>query len=393
MGCIGNKCPGLEEYHTFESRYCLDQCDHQCVPASVLIHIQNKQRVDVHQGEYVSATALTSSTCPRQFYLERTTPYYVEPPKNWWSIRGTLLHQILQNPDFNAILDDMRSYYLRAISEIKDQTKAEELWSKLLDAAEDLHKLLPKRNHIEDWDAEITYEYNLGIINGKERKLFGTIDVLRKLARQIIDYKTIGDRGMGIIKKGAKEDHIMQFNIYRFLVMRGHPVGMNPADYAPVDIEKITAYYMSMMDIVNTGGLMVQTTDYRVSEPPNDYTSKQILGSVQELVTKRGKRKDSLDPNDKELRTKTKYRLTYQIPEVPLLDLGDVEVFIRTKAQVLFDAFDKMEVPDMVGPEVRAWKCDDYCPDQIRAKCDSINEANGVTRLVNITTEEIAVES
>jgi len=387
---IGNKCPGLNEYHTFESRYCLDVCDHQCVPASVLVHIQNKQRVDVHQGEYVSITALTDSACPRQFYLERTIPFYVEPPKNWWAIRGTLLHEILQHPNFAAILDDMRKYVFRALKrgEVLDPEVVKEKWNQLEQMAHELNLLLPENNLIPDWEPEIPYQYSLGMINGKERTLFGTIDVLRRKLKAILDYKTIGDKGLAFIKDGAKEDHIFQFNGYRFLVMKGHPVGVRPEDYTPVEIERITAYYMSMMEVVNTGGLMVQTTDYRVSDIPEDskHISKEIIGTVQELVTKRGRRKDSIDPNDKELRTKTKYKLTYAIPEVPLLPLDEVEAKIKERAQVLFQAFDTKQVPPMVGPEVREWKCDGYCADQIRAECDRINEQNGESRLVNITT-------
>jgi hypothetical protein len=395
---IGNRCPGINEVHTFESRFCIDSCDHQCMPASVLVHIQNKQRVDPHQGFYISATALVDSACPRQLYYERTIDYYVEPRKNWWSIRGTLLHQILQNPDLTALLDDIHTYVYRAIrkGEAVDVAKAEELVTKIMETGKELSLLLPSQNHIKDWDAEISYQWDFTDANGNPARLYGTIDVLRRELKQIIDYKTIGDKGLPIIKNGAKPDHEWQFNIYRFLVEKGHPVGVKPEDYQPVEIEKITAYYMTMMEIVQTGGLLDVTTGYQVKEPDDGYLTKQIIAERDDIVTKKGKRKDSINPADKELSHKVKYRLTYAIPEVKLRPLEEVEAFIRRKSQVLIDAFQQSVVPDMCAPDVREWKCDDYCHDAIRAACDAHNAKVGTPRVVAVikpAATEIQVEA
>jgi hypothetical protein len=220
--------------------------------------------------------------------------------------------------------------------------------------------------------------------------------VLRRELKQIIDYKTIGDKGLPIIKNGAKPDHEWQFNIYRFLVEKGHPVGVKPEDYQPVEIEKITAYYMTMMEIVQTGGLLDVTTGYQVKEPDDGYLTKQIIAERDDIVTKKGKRKDSINPADKELSHKVKYRLTYAIPEVKLRPLEEVEAFIRRKSQVLIDAFQQSVVPDMCAPDVREWKCDDYCHDAIRAACDAHNAKVGTPRVVAVikpAATEIQVEA
>jgi hypothetical protein len=178
-------------------------------------------------------------------------------------------------------------------------------------------------------------------------------------------------------------------------VEKGRPVGVKPEDYQPVEIEKITAYYMTMMEIVQTGGLLDVTTGYQVKEPDDGYLTKQIIAERDDIVTKKGKRKDSINPLDKELSHKVKYRLTYAIPDVKLMPLEQVEEFIRRKAQVLIDAFQQNKMPDMCSPETREWKCDTYCADAIRTACDDYNRKVGVVReapLIKEILREIAIE-
>jgi hypothetical protein len=371
MAQVGNKCPGLQEYHKFETGYCINDCDHQCVPPSVLVHIQLAHRRDKHKGRYLSVTALLG--CLRQLYLERTIEYYVEPPKSWWSLRGKIMHALLE--------------------------QSEEVV-------------------IPNWQSETEYGWNTGLYWTTSAKsittypvdetsepiiLHGTIDVLRPETGEMYDYKTIGDNGLAYIKNGAKPDHSKQFNMYRLLVERGKPIKKDAQgnkylddSYVPVTIKRIRAFYMTMMQIAGTGGLMTENTDWRVSNPSphqNMVGEPELLGSKSYLALKRGKRKETATENDYELKESKKWRITYAIPDVPLMDLDETEQFIREKVPLLVQAFELGIMPPMCEPEQRQWRCENYCPDQIRNACDKHNEKTGEKRIVEVEkNDEIPVE-
>jgi hypothetical protein len=376
----GNRCPGSDECHSFESGYCLNKCDHQCVPASVLVHIANKAATDKHIGTYVSATALLG--CLRELYLERTKDWFQEPPTSWFSVRGTLLHTVLTNPDFHGLIKDMSNYITRIVD--AGMTKGEirpseaghidKLWMTAETGLIELAKFLPKPYKVGDWESEIEFELPLGVIDGQERFLRGTIDVLRAMLGEIIDYKTVGDRSLPYIGKyGCKPEHIQQFNIYRLLVERGYPVDeKRRATWTPIKINKITAYYLTMMAVVGTGTNMVEVTPWTATEPKTYSTevARQVVNERDDVVLKRGKRKGSNNPEDYQISHKTKYHLTYRIPHVPLLDLDEVYKFVIEKATILFRAFDHGEIPPLPSIEMQLWKCDSYCP--VRIFCDEI---------------------
>lgn len=388
---IGFRCPGLQEYHTFESRFCVEQCEKPCVPPSVLVHIQSKQRFDKHIGHYISVTSLLG--CLRSLFGERTLDFYVEPPKNWWAIRGTLLHSILENPDFAAIVDDASRYIRRLAKDnaLDDNTLAE--WARLQTELHKFYSTLPPANHIPNWQSETEYEMPIGwLCNGcaaiifdkkpdkcpacgganiEEFFLRGTLDVLRPETGEIWDYKTCGDKGLGVIKDGAKEDHILQFNLYRLLAERGYPVGKKDT-YTPIKITKIRAFYMTMMQIVGTGSILEEKTMYQYKSPdrhPNMVGEPEIIGRKDVLVTKKGKRKDSLNPDDFEAKEKLKFRCLYAIPDVPLLDLDDMVKLVRERAPLLIQAFKCGVMPPRCDDEMRAWKCGAYCAEEIHNWC------------------------
>lgn len=354
MAQVGNKCPGINEYHTFESGHCLTTCDHQCVPASVLVHIQAAHRRDKHKGRYLSVTALLG--CLRALYLERTIDYFVEPPKQWWSLRGKILHALLEDPG---------------------------------------------EQHIPNWQPETEYEWFTGLYWNAEAKtitevpewpdsepiiLYGTVDVLRPETGEMYDYKTIGDNGLAYIKEGAKPDHIKQFNIYRLMVERGRP-RHSKEPYVPVKIKSIVAFYMTMMQVIRTGGILVENSIWRESEPPDHpYMAgrPEVIGEREHMALKRGKRKATATPEDYDLKIQKKFRISYAVPDVPLLDLDELTNFIRTNTKLLVRAFELGEMPPMCPPEMRAWKCDGYCPDQIRNACDAHNAVTGEKRIVEV---------
>ena len=353
-------------------------CDHQCVPASVLVHIANKAFVEKHIGTYISATALLG--CLRALYLERTEDWYQEPSTSWYSVRGTLLHAILENPDFGGLVHDMSGYVQRLIDKGLASAEVGQLWLTLESDLLAMASMLPKPYHVPDWESEREFEMSLGVIDGQERFLKGTIDVLRPLLGEIIDYKTVGDKSLPYIGKfGAKAEHEIQFNIYRLLVERGYPIDQKDT-YKPIKVNKIRAYYMSMMQVIGTGSNMTETTPWAVSDPKTygNEINREIANERQDLVMKRGKRKSSNNPEDYELSTKRKYHLTYAIPDVKLLDLDDVFKFVVERATILFRAFDKGIMPPLPSVEMMLWRCDSYCP--VKSFCDKVCAKQGEVR-------------
>lgn len=423
MPQIGNKCPGIAEYHTFSSGFCLRECQRQCIPPSVLVHIENKQRVDKHQGHYISVTALLG--CMRQLYLEREIEYYVEPPLNWYSVRGTLLHNILEQPTVAGDVDSLGHKIQRMLKrgELQNAEENKANWEAAKKLLEKIAADAPGET-IPDWQSETEYEYPLGYYSCQHNHVWqrdydpntidvkcptcgddhvqpwflkGTIDVLRPESGEVWDYKTIGDRGLGIVRRGAKKEHVMQFNAYRFLAERGYPVGMTPADYTPIKINKIRAYYMTMMQCVGTGTLLTEDSMYRVSDPEFEHgeVGRELLEVKSEMVLKKGKRKATAKPEDYVESVKKKWRMTYAVPDVELMPLGDVEAFIKGAAPTLIQAFVNGTMPDMCAPEMRAWKCQRFCPEAVRNACDAYNETVGVKRMkeaVPETDDDLVVE-
>jgi RNA polymerase subunit RPABC4/transcription elongation factor Spt4 len=381
-----------------------------------LINIQGKQRVDKHVGQYISVTSLLG--CTRQIYGERLLDFYVEPPKNWWSLRGTLLHKILENPDFGAIVDEASRYLRRLVKngELSDSGLIEE-GNRLTETLYEFYAKLPPINHIPNWQSETEYEMPVGWVcndcsavmfdrkpekcpscggtNIEEFFLRGTLDVLRPETGELYDYKTVGDRGLGIIKDGAKKEHILQFNLYRLLVERGYPVGQKET-YTPIKINKIKAFYMSMMQVVGTGGVLEEKTMYQYKSPdshPNMIGEPEIIGRKDVLVTKRGKRKDSLNPDYFETKEKVKFRCLYAVPDVPLLDLEEMVALVRERAPLLVQAFKGGVMPPRCDDEMRAWKCDGFCPDEIHNWCNEYSVKYGEPLEVKETDGMIPVEA
>ena len=395
----GNRCPGsipriegLGSEHTFESQDCLFKCKSQCVPASVLIHIANRSNTEKHVGDYVSATSLLG--CQRATWLERTKEYYQEPPVSWYSVRGTLLHTILENPDFSGLVNDMGQYVMRLIDRGTVPGEVQKIWMDLEGDLLSLAKLLPEPYRVPDWQSEVEFALPLGIIAGKEREVHGTIDVFRPESGEIIDYKTLGDKALPYIGKfGPKETHELQFNIYRLLVERGYPI-KNKENYTPIKINRIRAFYLSMMGIAGTGSNMTERTTWLTSEPKtySTETSREVVDERDDVVLKRGKRKGSDNPDDYTLSHKKKYHIVYSIPEVKLMDLDKVSEFVRERSTILFRAFEENVVPPLPSEEIMLWKCLDFCP--VRNYCDVICEERGEKRATRNSEENsVLIES
>jgi hypothetical protein len=257
-----------------------------------------------------------------------------------------------------------------------------------------LASLLPKQFYVPDWESEVEFELPLGVINGKPRTLKGTVDVLRREAGEIYDYKTLGDKSLPYIAKyGAKPEHVLQFNIYRLMVMRGYPVGKKDT-YKPVDIKRIRAYYLSMMQVMGTGSTTMETTPWLGADPKSygSEVSRVVVNEREDVVVKKGKRKDSDNPDDYQFSHKKKWHVTYAVPEVRLMPLDEVMAFVLEKSAILFKAFDDGTMPPLPSVEMMLWRCDSFCP--VKSFCDVICKEKGEVRAKAETeTSDVPVES
>ena len=210
-------------------------CSHECFDLEVreaLFERERNWQAIEHTGDRISVTALLG--CMRSTYLERIIDYAAPPESQWWSLRGELIHRLVERPD-------MDNPYLRR-SEMRLRAKA----------------------------------------NGFE--VSGQLDnyKLRFLEQGILkDWKSIGDAGLQyIVFDGAKDDHVWQTNIYAWL---GRQNGYR--------IDRIEIAYLSLMQVVKTGQV-APLTEFLVSPPARGGKRKHMIGAprlVREYAS--GKRK------------------------------------------------------------------------------------------------------
>ncbi len=158
-----------------------------------LLHLMVKEvTTNPHTEDYISVTSLLG--CMRQTYLSRLYDIYVSPKKLWWSLRGQLIHAILEDQPGDIMVEKVFSIVVEGI------------------------------------------------------EIFGKIDYYNPKTKHLQDFKTTGDRGIPfILKGGGKEDHISQVNIYKVLLEEnGYPV------------DKLSIIYMSLMEAFSTGTTYIQ---------------------------------------------------------------------------------------------------------------------------------------
>jgi len=194
-----------------------------------------------------------------------------------------------------------------------------------------IHSILERPN-LEGWHSEELFSKKITLADGRAVEISGKIDGYDEPTKTLWDIKTIGDKGISfIVKDGAKEDHIPQVNIYRLL--------------SPFQIERLRIIYLSMMTFVQTGQMNEMTQSYKY--PPRQktygYSSIKLL--------------------EKNERTGYgKYKLSYDTAEVPTWTDEKTIEFIKPKATILLDAFDKNIIPQKCDKKTQAWKCcRNYC--------------------------------
>jgi len=191
------KCPDAQE-HTFDD--CI-ACDHPCCDIEIreALFAHNSNQDPTHVGTSISVTSLIG--CLRSTYLERVTDYAAPPMSQWYSLRGELIHKLVEHPDRDDP-DTLRRSEMSCLSLFKTGTDE-----------------IPISGRIDS--------YKLKFLK------HGTLK----------DWKSIGDNGMQfIVYEGAKEDHIWQTNIYAWLLRRN---GFR--------VDHIEIAYLSLMAIVKTG--------------------------------------------------------------------------------------------------------------------------------------------
>lgn len=292
MPLVGIKCEKHGEM-SFEE-VLSGKCD--CTPRVIIDSILEIARADYHKDDVITATSCLG--CLRETYLSRTCDYYASISQLYYSWRGTLIHNIVERPE------------------------------------------------LANWVAEERYSKTL-MVGDKAIEISGKIDGYDLKEQTLHDFKTIGDKGMAfIIKSGAKEDHISQVNIYKWL--------------CPHKIKKLGIIYLSMMNFIQTGTICEVSQSFKNTPDKSKHGFEYFIPPVKR--------------NSKGWGT---YRLFYNVPDVPIWSDDEVKNYLTPKAEILYNAFKDNILPPMCDEETRRWKCESYC--NVKHICDKIEKesANG----------------
>lgn len=91
-------CPDGQKKSFEECLVCLHECFDLEIREAMFERERNWQAIE-HTGERISVTALLG--CLRSTYLERVTDYAAHPESQWWSLRGELIHRLVERPDMD----------------------------------------------------------------------------------------------------------------------------------------------------------------------------------------------------------------------------------------------------------------------------------------------------
>lgn len=204
----------LEDCLACDNSVCADQ------EIKEAVIYRNRHEATEHTGDHITATSLTG--CLRQLYLERTIDYSASIMSRWFTLRGELIHRLVELPDHD---------------EPGDMAFSERRFTAELDG-------IPISGRID--------RYKLRFLKHGMLK----------------DFKSIGDNGLQfIIYEGAKKEHCDQVNIYKWLMEKnGFPVNY------------IQICYLSLMAVVRTGE---PTTffEYLVAAPARSGKRKHMVGN------------------------------------------------------------------------------------------------------------------
>ena len=91
-------CPNGEEKTFEECLACTNECFDLEIRETLFEREQNWQDAE-HQGSSITVSALIG--CLRGIYLERIHDFAANPKDQWYSLRGELIHKIVERPDMD----------------------------------------------------------------------------------------------------------------------------------------------------------------------------------------------------------------------------------------------------------------------------------------------------
>ena len=268
------------------------KCD--CYPRFLLHSVAEISKKDYHTGNIITPTTLIG--CLRETYLSRITDYYSPIESLYYSWRGTLIHKIMERKD------------------------------------------------LEGWMSEKVYSKTVEITPARVFTITGQIDGYDSFTQTLWDIKTIGDNGIGyVVKDGAKEDHIPQVNIYKWLL--------------PLEVKRIRLLYITMMTFAQTGQINSLTKSLKTYPTKKKYGFSYMQTPTREEISPSGY---------------APFKMFYDTPEVQIWTEEQVLDYIVPRADIMIDAFEKKIMPPMCDEKTQAWKCDKYC--NFKEQCDKYEE-------------------
>lgn len=293
--------------------HCIHKCPHQCQPVFVLKRIADRETANEHKGSMLSPTALSS--CPRKLKLTRTVDYYATPQSFYDVTRGALIHGFVERIDLPGVVQEQR-----------------------------LFKSVP-------------------LPDGSSYVFSGRLDYYDTVRQRLEDLKTMTEKGLyTLYRTGAKEEHIWQVNLYRWLMWGGHlgaPDG--PQVFWPV--QELQVHYCLMNRVISTGKRYVDRITARKTKAEINYGRPWPLEVKREEIGA-GRYSGS-----------TIWDVTFEIPPVPMYPFDQIEQYLAAHAPVRAQSFrDPSFIPDgVMADDDRNWECG-YCA--VRPECRAIEEAH-----------------
>lgn len=305
----GYVCPpgGEEPGRQNEVEYCLGKCQRPCITPPLLAAMHKASRENYHKGAYISASMLSGGGCARQVMFERYMEYYDLPTRSYWAFRGTHAHAIVEGAQ------DLIAQY-GWLQEIRMATTLTyDLPSPIFDEA-------------GAWTGQFDEKRALELV------VRGTCDAYNPLTRTLVDCKSMADKKVemmikgktpGTYSKNLQDSWVAQLNIYRFLIGR-----------TPVSDE--------------------------VKQQFKDFGLPAIRGKTFPSPNKlfiQGIAMMSHPVSGSRLAHKERGGVTvYDIDNVPVWNMQDIEEFIRPKALMWFKALNMQIRPPVVTSE-NSWLC------------------------------------
>jgi hypothetical protein len=296
--------------------HCLGACPHPCMAPPLLAAIWRAEQSNPHKGNLISASMLVGSGCARQTWFERQpdSDYHDHPIRKWWSFRGTHAHSIVEQAgDLAAPYGWLQELRMLVELPYPDQPApvldAHGNWTGTFDPSRPLIVCLSGTTDI----------YN------PLRPPYPCFD-MKSMADKKAEMMVTGNKP-GTFSRNLEDKWVWQLNIYRWLLAhtrvppalkRRYPE-LKGRQFFPAP-EYLGIQGIAMMTAYRTGGrYTVRTGDWP--------------------------------------RTRT---ATYDVDEVPVLPLPEIEAYIRPRALDWYRYLVLNEQPPPV-PEDEKWKCKS-CP-------------------------------